>query len=143
MKCLLAFALLAVVVGSGCIGNMGQGLGSNLPDIPVFEPVQAKSISGFGSVALLDFQYAPDGRVRLYVENRAGGTITVTQVIVGGKDIGVATTDITLGQRAWITGTGIQGREGGSFSETVAIQFTKASQSFVSSGTITGTRQNY
>ena len=113
----------------------------------VFKPPISKTTSGFGSIAVLDHDYASivgPAQFKMQVENRAGDTVTITDVSIDGTSIsgnkGNLPQTLTMGSRIWIIGNTTVGTAGDMYTPTIVITYTKGSQALSSTGTVSGQR---
>jgi len=123
--------ILLIVVISGVLVYYGM-----------FTPPVGQSISGFGSVMPLAAEYASDGSLKLYVENRAGGEINITSVVVESTPLsGLAPTAMAMAGRSWVKGTtATPGSPGDPYNLEVSVTYVKAGEPLTTTGTITGSR---
>lgn len=128
------WAILIVIVVAGVLAYYG-----------VFSPgkIVGPTKSGFAKVEVLQWDLGTTGTLKLYVENRVGDVINITDVKVGGASItgsNLPINNVPAGGRNWVTGqTTDIGNTGDSFRIDAVITYTYVGQSLSSTGSLSGT----
>ncbi|MFH0829933.1 MAG: hypothetical protein V1887_02105 [Candidatus Aenigmatarchaeota archaeon] len=105
-----------------------------------------KTISGFTNIGVLDVDYAANGTLKLWVEDRVGDTISITSVSVNGLQIPSMNVPMNLFplERVWLTGTntmGVNGHVGDPYTLAVTMTYLDSgSNGFSVTGTVSGER---
>lgn len=119
--------------------------------LAVYRSISGFSDPPFGDIAVLDFDWASNTTFRLMVENRAAGTLTITNVSICGYsltgsnmpgNLPVTISTTSVGKRAWVTGSaGITRDKGTVFDCRVQIDFVRDDLSaYYTLGNIVGAR---
>ena len=111
----------------------------------VFTPgrLVGTSIVGFSDEKPIRSVYTSAGTLTMNVENRCGETATLLRLIDVSDNVIMDITDVTVaaGSRVTVSGsTGVTASTGDAFNVNLAIEYTCASITANSTGTLSGTR---